>query len=89
MSSTQVSSGTVDLDNGEGHSAEEPKSIGLNAADMLGKQVISLLRYLDGEMAKYAKPAIAESYVELVCDMTQAKMASYTEIAARVISLTS
>ncbi|OAE29001.1 hypothetical protein AXG93_3036s1280 [Marchantia polymorpha subsp. ruderalis] len=67
--STQMPSGTVDLDSGEGPPAEEYKSVELSAADMLGEQVIPLLRYLDGKMAKYTEPAIAVSYVELELEM--------------------
>ncbi|OAE30602.1 hypothetical protein AXG93_2909s1050 [Marchantia polymorpha subsp. ruderalis] len=53
--SSQVSSGTVILDNNQDPSAEEPKLVGLSAADMLNKQVIPLLRYLDAELAAKAK----------------------------------
>ncbi|OAE22615.1 hypothetical protein AXG93_2272s1010 [Marchantia polymorpha subsp. ruderalis] len=86
---TQVSSGTIDLESGEGPSAKESKSVGLSAVDMLGKQVIPLLKYLDEKMAKYAKPTIAGSYVELVRSKTRAKVATSAEVVERVLSLTS
>lgn len=83
-----MSSGTVDLDSDEGPSAEEPMSVGLSATDMLGKQVISLLMYLDAKMAKYAEPAIAGFYVELMRSRTRTKVAASVEVVERVVSLT-
>lgn len=88
MTSGQVSSGIVDLDCGERPSAEEPKSAGLSAADMLDDRVIPLLRYLDRKMAKYTELAIAGSYVELVRTRTRARVATSVEIAERMASLT-
>ncbi|OAE30501.1 hypothetical protein AXG93_3575s1040 [Marchantia polymorpha subsp. ruderalis] len=75
-SSTQVTSGTVDLDNDEDPLADKPKSVGLSAADMLSEQVIPLLRYLDGKLEKYAESSIARSYVELVRSRTRTKVAA-------------
>lgn len=85
--SSQVSSGTVILDNNQDPSAEEPKLVGLSAADMLNKQVIPLLRYLDGKLEKYAGPSIARSYVELMRNRTRAKVATSIETTKRVQSL--
>ncbi|OAE19344.1 hypothetical protein AXG93_4134s1060 [Marchantia polymorpha subsp. ruderalis] len=76
-----VSSGTIDLE----PSAEEPKLAELSAADML----VALLKYFDRKMMKYAEPAIAESYVELVCSKTRAKVAACVEVAERMASLNS
>lgn len=75
-SSTQVTSGTVDLDNDEDPLADKPKSVGLSAADMLSKQVIPLFRYLDGKLEKYAESSIARSYMELVRSRTRTKVAA-------------
>lgn len=89
MPSDQVSSSTVNLDYGEGHSAEEPKSAGLGVADMLDERVVPLLKYLDRKMAKYAEPTIAGSYVELVGRRVRTKKTTSVEVAESVASLTS
>lgn len=52
--------GTVDLDCGDGPSTEEPKSTRLSAADVLSERVVSLIKYLDGKMAKYAEPTLTD-----------------------------
>ncbi|OAE22388.1 hypothetical protein AXG93_2318s1350 [Marchantia polymorpha subsp. ruderalis] len=77
---------SVDLDCGEGPLIEEPKSAGLSVADILGKQMVPLLRYLDMKMTKYAKPAIAGSYVKFVCGRTRTKVVASVEVAERVSS---
>ncbi|OAE22841.1 hypothetical protein AXG93_2100s1010 [Marchantia polymorpha subsp. ruderalis] len=46
-----------------------------------------LRRYLDGKMAKYAKPAIAGFYMELVRSRTRAKVAASANVAERVICI--
>ncbi|OAE35926.1 hypothetical protein AXG93_879s1160 [Marchantia polymorpha subsp. ruderalis] len=62
--------------------------IGFNATDMLGKRVISLLRYLDRKLTKYVEPIIAGYYIELVRCKTAAKVATSVVVAERVASLT-
>lgn len=55
---------------------------------MSSKRVVSLLRYLHRKMAKYAEPAIAGSYVELVSNRMRAKVIASVEVVERVTSLT-
>ncbi|OAE18230.1 hypothetical protein AXG93_3012s1000 [Marchantia polymorpha subsp. ruderalis] len=82
-SEDEVSLGTVDLDGDEEPLAEESKSVGLRVANMLGERIILLLKYLDGKMAKYAKPSIVGSDVKLVRSRTQTKVVASVEIVER------
>lgn len=66
MPSCQVSSGTVEFDYSKGPSAEEPKTIEFSVADLLSDRIVSLVKYLDGKMAKYSELELAGPYVELM-----------------------
>ncbi|OAE21282.1 hypothetical protein AXG93_868s1200 [Marchantia polymorpha subsp. ruderalis] len=83
------SSGTVDLDCGEGPSTKETKTAKLSAADILSERVVPLLRYLDRKRTKYVEPELVGYYVELVRSNTMAKVAASVKMAKRVASLIS
>lgn len=72
----------------EDPSAEKTQSGGINGADVLCKQVVPLLRYLDGKLKKYAGPSNVGSYVELVRNRMQVKVSVATVTAEQVESLT-
>ncbi|OAE19145.1 hypothetical protein AXG93_3828s1010 [Marchantia polymorpha subsp. ruderalis] len=76
--SPRTLTGTVILETGDDSLAENTKSGGINAADVLCKQVLPLLLYLHGKLKKYAGPSNVGSYVELVCNRMQMKVAIAT-----------
>lgn len=83
MVSPLTPTGTVILETDEDSLAEEIQSQVFNAADVLCGQVIPLLRYLDNEHGKYAGTTNNGSYVELVRNRTQAKVAATSATTAQ------
>lgn len=73
MPTCQMSSSTVEFDRGEEPLMNEPKLAEFSLADLLSDRMVSLVKYLDGKMAKYSVPTYASgSYVELVRKRTKA-----------------
>lgn len=83
VASPRTSTGTVIFETGEDLSAEEIQSGGVNVADVLCGQVVPLLRYLDGKVRKYAGSITVGSYVKLVRNRTQAKVATTHVVAEK------
>ncbi|OAE32873.1 hypothetical protein AXG93_3052s1030 [Marchantia polymorpha subsp. ruderalis] len=77
------------FDCGKEHLAEEPKTAEFSLADLMSDRIVSLIKYLDGKMAKYPEPESVGSYVELVRRKTKAKVVATAKVAERVASLTS
>lgn len=61
---------------------------GIYAVDVLYEQLVSLLRYLEGKLEKYARPSDVGCYVKLVRNSTRAKLAASIGTAEQVESWT-
>lgn len=76
MASPRTSTGTVILETEEDPLVEDIQLEGINAADVLCRQVIPLLRYLNSKLKKYAGPTNVGSNVELMRNRTWMKVAT-------------
>ncbi|OAE20086.1 hypothetical protein AXG93_105s1010 [Marchantia polymorpha subsp. ruderalis] len=75
-----VATEILDSDDKESSEEEEVESVQGMPTGVLCEQVVSLLRYLDRKVAKYADPLHRGSYVKLVRNRTRTKVATNPEL---------
>ncbi|OAE22250.1 hypothetical protein AXG93_412s1400 [Marchantia polymorpha subsp. ruderalis] len=81
MTSCQISLGTVKFDYSKVPLAEDPKTTEFGLVDLLSDRIVSLVKYLDGKMAKYSVPTCsAGSYVQLVHKRTKTKVVATAKL---------